>query len=97
MARDQSRRLKTTIFQADENGYIALQAIKAYSPANPAFSLEAVVATRIEVESLRRNEAQALAIATNARYAAVAKEWEFHNLMLGVKTQIVAQFGIDSD
>jgi hypothetical protein len=26
----------------------------------------------------------------------VAGEWEFHNLMLGVKDQVIAQFGKDS-
>jgi hypothetical protein len=29
--------------------------------------------------------------------AAVAKEWAFHNLVLGAHKQVVAQFGDDSD
>jgi hypothetical protein len=28
---------------------------------------------------------------------AVAAEWEFHNLMLGAKDQVIAQFGRDSN
>jgi hypothetical protein len=32
-----------------------------------------------------------------ARDAAAAAEWEFHNIMLGVKTQVMAQFGDSSD
>jgi hypothetical protein len=32
-----------------------------------------------------------------ARDAAVATEWDFHNTILGVKNQVVAQFGESSD
>jgi len=32
-----------------------------------------------------------------ARDNAAAAEWEFHNAMLGVKDQIIAQFGKDSN
>lgn len=97
MAKDQSRRLKPSILQADENGYAALQAITTYAPVNPAFSLEALTTARADAANLRRAESEAQAAAAAARNAAVAKEWEFHNLMLGVKAQVVAQFGIDSD
>jgi hypothetical protein len=31
------------------------------------------------------------------RAAANAAEWEFHNAILGAKTQVTAQFGDDSD
>ncbi len=97
MARNQTRRLKPAIFQADENGFASLQAMTNYSPANSAYAMKAIRAARDEVDNLRRAEAQALAAAGVARSKAVAKEWEFHNLMLGAKEQVIAQFGIDSD
>ena len=97
MAKDQSRRLKPSILLADENGYAALEAITTYAPVNPAFSFKALAAARTDASKLRRAELEAHAAAAAMRDAVVAKEWEFHNLMLGVKTQVIAQFGIDSD
>lgn len=97
MARNQSKRLPPVKIEADENGFAALQAITAYTPINPAYSLKSVETVHAELENLRNAEAQAALAAARARGAAIAKEWEFHNLMLGVKEQIIAQFGKDSD
>lgn len=96
MARNQSKRLPPVKIEADENGFAALQAIPDYTPINPAYSLKAVGGVHAELEGLRQREAQAAMAAAAARTHAVAKEWEFHNLMLGVKEQIIAQFGKDS-
>ncbi len=97
MARNQSKRLPPVKLEADESGFAALQTISSYTPINPAYSLDAVSAAHVELENLRRAEAQAQAATAAARDNAVAKEWEFHNLMLGVKEQIIAQFGKDSN
>lgn len=97
MARNQTKRLPPIKIEADENGFAALQAMKGYTPINPSYTLEAVRAVYAELEAVRRREAQAIAAATAARDDTVAKEWEFHNVMLGVKEQVIAQFGRDSD
>ncbi len=97
MARNQGKRLPPVKLEADENGFAALQAISNYTPINLAYSLEAVRAAHVELANLRRAEVQAAATMAAARDGAVAKEWEFHNLMLGVKEQIIAQFGKDSN
>ena len=97
MARDQSRRLKPAALQTDETCLAALQAMAAYAPLNDAYSVDAMMATRREVDTLRQALASALAAAAAARECAVAKEWEFHNLILGAKHQVIAQFGVDSD
>lgn len=97
MARNQSKRLPPVKIEADENGFAALQAITNYTPINPAYSLDAILTVHAELEDLRQTEAQAAIAAAAARGQAVAKEWEFHNLMLGAKEQIIAQFGKDSD
>lgn len=97
MARDQSRRLKPATLQTDETCLAALQAMTAYAPFNPAYAIEAIRAARREVDVLRQAESEALAAAAAARARAVAMEWEFHNLILGAKHQVTAQFGVDSD
>ena len=97
MARNQSRRLSPIKIEADEKGFAALRSITSYTPINPTYSLSALGAAHVELEELRDGEARAVAAAASARDRTVAKEWEFHNLMLGVKEQVIAQFGKDSD
>jgi hypothetical protein len=96
MARNQSKRLPPVKIEADESGFAALRTIKAYTPINSTYSLDAVKSAHDELQNLRGAEAQAQTAAAEARNKSVAKEWEFHNLMLGVKEQIIAQFGKDS-
>ncbi len=96
MAKNQHKRLPPGKIEADENGFAALQAIPGYTPVNSTYSLDAVRTAHEELRALRRAAAAAQAQAQTARESAVAKEWEFHNLMLGVKEQVIAQFGNDS-
>ncbi|HEX8140351.1 MAG TPA: hypothetical protein VF544_22495 [Pyrinomonadaceae bacterium] len=96
MARNQTKRLPLIKIEADENGFAALQAITGYTPINQSYSLEAVRAVHDQLQALRQKEAQAIAAVAAARDETVAKEWEFHNMMLGVKEQVIAQFGRDS-
>jgi hypothetical protein len=74
-----------------------LQTVAGYAPANPAYALTAVTAAQSSLNAAQQAEAQAVAAAAAARDDAVAQEWAFHNLMLGVKDQIRAQFGKDSN
>ena len=97
MAKNQHKRLPPGKIEADENGFAALQTITGYTPINNTYSLDAVCSAHEELRNLRRAAATAQAQAQAARESAVAKEWEFHNLMLGVKEQVIAQFGKDSD
>jgi hypothetical protein len=68
-----------------------------YAPTNPAYALTAVTAASTGLAAAQQAETQAAAAAASARDEAVAREWEFHNLMLGVKEQVIAQFGKDSN
>ena len=97
MAKNEHKRLAPGKLEADENGFNALTSIKGYSPINPSYRLDAVAAVHQELQDLRNVASDAAAAAARARDRAVAKEWEFHNLMLGVKEQVIAQFGKDSD
>ena len=97
MAKNEHKRLAPGKIEADENGFIALTSIKEYSPINPSYTIAAITTAHQELQKLRRVATQAAAAAVSARNSAVAKEWEFHNLMLGVKEQVIAQFGKDSN
>lgn len=94
---NQATRLKPSLIQADRDAFAALQAIAGYAPVNAAYALTAITAAQASLNSARAAEAQADAAAAAARDEAVAREWEFHNLMLGAKDQIRAQFGKDSN
>jgi hypothetical protein len=94
---NQTTRLKPSLVQADKDAFAALQAVTGYAPANPAYALAAITAAQTSLDSARAAEAQAAAAAAAARDDAVAREWEFHNLMLGAKDQVRAQFGKDSN
>ncbi len=96
MAKNQHKRLPPGKIEADENGFAALEQIQGYTPINNTYSLGAVRSAHEELRDLRHAAAAAQAEAQAARDSAVAKEWEFHNLMLGVKEQVIAQFGKDS-
>ena len=92
-----SKRLRPAQIAEDESGFSALQAMALYEPANLAYGLPAISTAHGLLQSARREEAQAAAALMTARDIAVAKEWAFHNLMLGVKDQVMAQFGRDSN
>jgi hypothetical protein len=97
MAKDQSRRVSPSILEADRTSFAALQAITAYTPVNQNFSLARLAAVHNELADAQRLETQTAAAAAAARDDAISKEWEFHNLLLGAKDQVVAQFGRDSN
>jgi hypothetical protein len=88
--------LKPALVETDKASFAALQAIPGYAPANPAYTMAAIATAQNELNAAQQAEAQAEAAAATARDNATAREWEFHNLMLGAKDQVVAQFGRDS-
>jgi hypothetical protein len=96
MARNQSQRLRPAQVADDKARAANLQAMTGYAPANPAYAAAKVTAAAAALEGKQANEAQAAAAAATARDEAVASEWELHNIVLGAKDQVVAQFGRDS-
>src|SRR5216684_96729 len=97
MAKNQTTRLKPSLIQADRDSLSALQATAGYAPANPAYALTAITTAQTALNSAQQTEVQANAAAAAARDDAVAREWAFHNLILGAKDQVLAQFGRDSN
>ena len=94
---NQSRRIKPELLTADESSFAALQAMTGYAPANQSYTIAAVTSAHAALQSMQTVERQAEVAYQTARDNAVAREWEFHNLMLGVKDQVTAQFGRDSN
>ncbi|HEX7314611.1 MAG TPA: hypothetical protein VF297_11860 [Pyrinomonadaceae bacterium] len=94
---NQTRRVKPESLGDDEEGFAALQAIAGYAPVNQAYTVEAIAAARARMQSAWTTETQADAAQATARDNSVEAEWDFHNLMLGAKDQVKAQFGRDSN
>jgi len=97
MARNQNKRLIPAKRQSDLDAYTALQAMGDYAPANAAYAKAAVQDKLEALRSAQRAEVNAQNALAAARDAAVAAEWEFHNMILGVKEQVIARYGKDSD
>ena len=91
------RRLDKKVLLEDRDAYAALQAIAGYAPNNAQFSLANVTAAHAAMNAKQTDEVQKQAALGAARDDAHAAERVFHDAMLGVKTQIAAQFGGDSN
>ncbi len=97
MAKDESKRLTPSTLQADRDSIAGLKTITNYAPTNEAFSVASIDALAGEVAAAQEAEAKAAAALAAARDNAVAKEWEMHNRVIGMKDQVVAIFGRNSN
>lgn len=97
MAKNETKRLAPNIIVDDEEVYAAVKAIADYAPVNPAYTQSSLDTAHDELEVAHHASVQADAAADAARDTLVAKQWEFHNLLLGTKDQIMAQYGPNSD
>jgi hypothetical protein len=94
---NETKRVKPAQMEADRDSFAALQAIAGYAPASPIYRTAAITEVQNALAGAQTAEAQAEAALASARDTAVAREWEFHNLILGAKDQVIAQFGRDSN
>lgn len=97
MAKNESRRNSPQVISDDVDSFNALVGVDGYDPSNTDYTAAKVTAAKTAMETAQQAETQAEAAWKAARDAANAKEWAFHNLVLGAKKQVVAQFGDDSD
>ena len=97
MAKNQNKRLVPSFIQADADSYTAWLGITTYAPANTAYAKIAVTAKYTAFKSAQDAELAAQVAVATARDAAAAAEWEFHNTVLAVKEQVIAQYGKSSD
>ena len=97
MANTLKNRMPAQNLQADIDTYLALKAINGYKPYDNAYALEAVGALHEQLRIAQEAELHAQNAAAAARDALVAIQWNFHDLILGVKSQVKALYGSDSD
>ena len=97
MAKNQAIRIRPTALQADLDACTALQSFSTYNPSNPACAQTAVTSKLSAMKAAQEAEVNAQNALASARDNAAAAEWDFHNTMLGVKDQVVAQYGKDSN
>lgn len=97
MAKDESRRIAPGILQADRESLARLKNITDYSPLNPECTVEALSGTLDEMLEAQTTETRAYAALSAARDTAVAKEWAYHNKIMAMRDQVIAQFGRDSN
>lgn len=92
-----SRRLSADILKANRNAFIALKTLPDYAPLNKNYSTEQLVSLVATMEEAQQSEIRAQHALAAARDAAAAAELAVHNAILGVKAQVIAQYGADSD
>ena len=97
MAKDETKRLKPAVLSADRDSHTALGTVTGYAPANASYAPTALTALRADLDAAQAAESQAMAAAAAARDDANAKEWAFHKTIIGMRDQVVAQFGRDSN
>ena len=97
MAKDQTKRLTPKKMQENKDAFTALSAIKTYAPSNADFTLAIGNQKESDKDKKQAEEVLAEKALSTARDVATAAEWDFHNYILGVKTQVAAQFGVDSN
>lgn len=97
MANTPKNRMPAQNLQADIDTYLALKAINGYKPYDNTYALETVGALHDKLRTAQEAEIHAQNVAAAARDALVALQWNFHDLILGVKSQVKALYGPDSD
>ena len=84
------------VLQQDRDTALAVLGLKDYNPANPEFTSDKLREALTIVEEVTAAETRAAEEAARARQAAINAEWAFHELVLGTKRQVIAQYGDDS-
>lgn len=97
MAKDKTRPVRPAQLAEDRDAFDALQAMEGYAPANQAYTVANIQTLHDRIDEAQRAATQAQVEADAKRAALLAAEWEFHDAMLGVKDQVTAQFGPNSD
>ena len=97
MANTRNRWLPGAVAQADIDAYLALKVMPDYRPFNTDFSLPSVTQLHDNLRITQEAELHAQHAHAAARDAAIAAQWAFHDAILGVKNQVKALYGADSD
>ena len=97
MAKRASTRLASRVLDKDRLIAAAVLALEDYRPANQAFTAQAIEEALEQMEEAVKAEEEAQAAAARARTLAIKSETAFHEIILGAKRQVIAQYGDDSE
>lgn len=97
MAKNQTRSLPPSVITDDIATINAVKKISAYTPANPAYAVAALDADIAALHAAQTDVDQKAAALVTAQDELIAAKWKVHNDALGVKDQVRAQFGKDSN
>lgn len=97
MAKRKVARVTQNILQKDRKIVKAVLALKDYSPANPEFTVVRLREALKKIEEVTAAEKRALDAAAKAREEAIRVELQFHELAIGAKRQVMAQYGDESE
>jgi len=98
MAFDQTRRLRPAVVQQDIDTLSAIKTLTpTYAPSDARYAVTPLNTAQTSMGTARGVEVTKKGEFEAARDAANAAEWALHNLILGAKDQVIAQYGEDSD
>jgi hypothetical protein len=98
MAFDQTKRLKPSVLQKDVDAFAAIKTLTpAYAPSDARFTVALMTTGQTNMGTAQGTEVTKKGEFAAARDAANAAEWAFHNLVIGARDQVRAQYGEDSD
>jgi len=97
MAKRTTTRVTQRVLQLDQQIAKAVLGLKDYNPANKEFTSQKLQEALKQVEEASAAEHKAAEALAKAKEQASKIENAFHELVLGVKRQVLAQYGDDSD
>lgn len=89
--------LKRQTIQKDVSGLNSLKGIAGYNPSNKDYELSKLTIKYNNMLAKQEMAVQKEAEFKAARDEKVLAEWEFHNMMIGAKQQVIAQYGSSSN
>lgn len=97
MAKNQTKRLQASVIADDLATINAVKNITGYNPSNPAHKVAALDAAVATMHAAQVDYDQKTAAAATAQDVLIKAEWDAHNAALGVKDEVRAQYGKDSN
>ncbi len=97
MSRRTTIRVTHKVLMQDQEVAQAVLNLKDYSPSNKEFTSDKLREALERVKAAEQAELAASEAAAKARDEAIRIANAFHDLVLGVKRQVIAQYGDDSD
>jgi hypothetical protein len=97
LATNRPYRLSADIVTADRAAVTAVKKLKDFVAVNPDHRVEALEALDERVSQAWANEVLAKNDLDAARDETTAAEWALHDAVLGLKAQVIAQYGPDSN